>query len=333
MRAFHIVLVASLLSAAAQAAGYDANPTFAGGVEVPAFEARAESVSIEANQGLGGGFKYSAAANGIVVQRYVFDAQRKLYTGYDVLIEPNADAYGLTFRPLSITIDDFAERLANLALLPGNDPRQWKFQAPERYPDPRQAAALETIAVDLIPAGLQADQRVVDSITIMRGPKLVQRWAELQVKVQSPQSTGEARIFDAAKDVQMRLLEPRALINGNLAWQHRPVTWYVSSGELVWFYLPGRGRYILSRFPRPDLGLDLGFVKAGEVVGDSVSFTSEGDVITLQNSMPLAPDYAPHSLYVLREPDYSPASADQKDKFEYGSLSPDEVKGLGATAK
>jgi hypothetical protein len=332
VRVLCIILLGALLSATLLATGYEATPVFLGGVELPAFEPRAESASLEANQALGGGFNYSAAANGVLVQRYVFDTQLKLYTGYDVLFEPNLDrdTYLLTFRPLSIGVDEFAARLANLPLDPGNNPRQWTFQAPARYLQPRQATALETIAVDLSTANQRVGDQITDQITMMRGPKWVALALEYQPRWKSPQpaaAPGEAGIFDPAKDARMTLLEPRVRIDGNSAWQHSPVTWYVANGrELVWFYLPGRGRYILSIFAHADLG----FVKAGEVQGDSASFTSEGEVITLENSMPIASGYAPHSLYVLHQPEYSPASADQKDRFEYGSLSPDEIKPVAA---
>jgi hypothetical protein len=79
-----------------------------------------------------------------------------------------------------------------------------------------------------------------------------------------------------------------------------------SSGEItgsaVWIYIPNRGRYILSLAPHPELG----FRKAGEVRGTSLSFTLGADTILLNSARTVAPGDSPFNLYVLAESGWRP---------------------------
>jgi hypothetical protein len=330
--------------------------TLVGGVEVPAFKQRVEPASSEMSQAIGGGFKFSASGDGVLVQRYVFDTLHRIYSGYDVLVEPSpaSDACVLTFRQLSINIDEFAERLANLPLQRGNNPREWNFQAPASPPLSQSARQGETIAVDLI-AIAGGGQEVVDYITIMQGPRAALRTGELQALARSlaapsnsarpsppapssppkaspsiptPTMPGEARVF-SAEDAEMRVVRPRVLANGAVVEDPTGAAGQASTGSLVWFYLPSRGRYVLSLVPRDDLG----FTKAGEVRGGSASFTSESDTIIIECPIDIAPGHAPYYLYVLHDLDFSPASAAQKSRLVYGSVSPEELRRLGPDVK
>ena len=54
---------------------------------------------------------------------------------------------------------------------------------------------------------------------------------------------------------------------------------------VVWLYVGNRGRYYLSLLPHPKLG----FRKAGEVRGSSLSFTIGSDTLTLSSASPDRP--------------------------------------------
>jgi hypothetical protein len=56
----------------------------------------------------------------------------------------------------------------------------------------------------------------------------------------------------------------------------------------------------LSLVPRPELG----FRKAGEVRGSSLSFVIGKDTFTLSTGGRIAPGQAAYSLYVLHDPDF-----------------------------
>jgi hypothetical protein len=133
-----------------------------------------------------------------------------------------------------------------------------------------------------------------------------------------PTVDGTPRNFSAA-DAEMRLTQPQATLNGtplSTAARVSSVT-----GSLVWFYLPGRGRYILSLVPRPELD----FQRAGEVRGGAISVTLGGDIITLESPAEIAAGHAPYNLYVLRDPDWEPTTPAQKGHFAVGSVAPEEL--------
>jgi hypothetical protein len=133
-----------------------------------------------------------------------------------------------------------------------------------------------------------------------------------------PTVEGTARDFSAA-DAEMRLSQLRATINGtpqSITGRAPNVT-----GSLVWFYLPGRGRYILSLVPRPQLD----FQKAGEVRGGAITLTLGGDAITLEPPLAIAAGNAPYVLYVLRDPEWEPTTLAQKGQFAVGSVAAEEL--------
>jgi hypothetical protein len=117
----------------------------------------------------------------------------------------------------------------------------------------------------------------------------------------------------------MRLNQPQATLNGtpqSTAGRVSNVT-----GSLVWFYLPGRGRYILSLVPRPELD----FQRAGEVRGGAITLTLSGDTIRLESPVEIATGHAPYNLYVLRDPEWEPTTPEQKGHFAVGSVAPEEL--------
>lgn len=97
-----------------------------------------------------------------------------------------------------------------------------------------------------------------------------------------------------------------------------------ATGTLVWFYLPKRGRYILSLVPRPELG----FAKVGEVRGGTIRFQMAGDEFALESYTPVAPGSAPYTLYVLHDGDWEPTARNQVDQSLTGSVSPGELAAL-----
>ena len=76
----------------------------------------------------------------------------------------------------------------------------------------------------------------------------------------------------------------------------------------MWLYLPGRGRYILSLVPRPELD----FKVAGEFRGGKAALTVGTDLISLECNNEIAPGHAPYRLYILLDPLWEPTAQSQK---------------------
>ena len=134
-----------------------------------------------------------------------------------------------------------------------------------------------------------------------------------------PTVEGPPRDFSAA-DAEMRLTQPRVTLNGTVQPAAGRATPSVT-GNLVWFYIPGRGRYILSLVPRPELD----FHKAGEVRGGRIALTLNSDAITLECFSEIATGHAPYSLYVLRDSQWEPTAQAQKGQLAIGSVDAGEL--------
>jgi hypothetical protein len=250
-----------------------------------------------------------------VIHRVLLDRARKVVFGYDVRVEPEAgvDTYRLVFDPLSMTPE-----VRELTL--GGDNTQWRQLA-----GPAISTQWQGARVGVPPVGAQrseitgvrrgqvlelhllttdSGQTLTDYVTIDRP------WPKTQgfSTVPAPDfhfSAGPARDF-AVGDVQLELIAPRVNVNGRPEpSSDRASPSSTARGAVVWFYLPGRGRYLLSLAPRQELG----FRRAGEIRGSIARFTFGEETITLLSGDRIAPGAGAYTLYVLRDPAWRPTYA------------------------
>src|SRR5207253_3237540 len=76
------------------------------------------------------------------------------------------------------------------------------------------------------------------------------------------------------------------------------------SASLPYFPVPQHGRLIISLAPQPDLG----FRKAGEIRGSTLSVTFEGHTLSLVSNGRIAPGAGPFNVYVLHQPEWTERS-------------------------
>jgi hypothetical protein len=145
------------------------------------------------------------------------------------------------------------------------------------------------------------NQAVVDYVTVQEPSRVFRGFNTPARDREFAFAPGPARDF-RTDDVQLSLQAPRLSINGKLD-ETSAQRYDAVSGAVVWFYAAKRGRYILSLAPRPELG----FRKAGEVRGSSLSFTLGNDTFTVSTGGRIAPGQAPFNLYVLHEPEWKPS--------------------------
>ena len=74
------------------------------------------------------------------------------------------------------------------------------------------------------------------------------------------------------------------------------------SGAALWFYLPERGRFVMSLLPNPKLG----FRRAGEVSNSSLTFTEGRERYDIQSTSRIVPAGGRFNLYVLHDPKWRP---------------------------
>lgn len=235
------------------------------------------------------------------IYRVMIDRARRVYFGYEVHVEPLPQRmYRVTFQQLDLTPETFKE-------IHIDDPSSWKkleLGVPIGRPlsslrdAPDTVGALDVIAVDLM-MNQQTGQKIVDYV-VMQGPNQGWSFGQLPVQREFAYAPGTPRDF-AVEDASLRLAEIRVSINGKID-ETTTTSYGEVYGPAVWFTLRNRGRFILSLVPHPELG----FRKAGEVRGTSLTFVLGTDTFTLNSAKTIAPGDAPFNLYVLQEAGWRP---------------------------
>jgi hypothetical protein len=233
-------------------------------------------------------------AGGLVVtsvfHRYMTDSAARKYFGYDLMIDPTPEGkYRVTFLPLTL----------NAARLQLDQPTAWSLIPLPSLPPPVVVGGRkdrQQVAVDLFVYPITG-QRIVDYLSIgddRHSPRL---------------PSGSPRDF-TVDDAPLTLTKPRLLLNGTLV----EAMGGGISGEAVYLYLPGHGRYAFSLAANAPLG----FRKAGEVRGKSLSFAWGGNTVVFECEEPVAPGGGVFNLYVRHEPSWRPRG---KDQLELGASS------------
>jgi len=101
-----------------------------------------------------------------------------------------------------------------------------------------------------------------------------------------------------AEDAEMELTAPSLMLDGNMV----ELPQAGGKGNIVWVYVPGRGRYLLSLSPHSDLGFRL----AGQVGGASLWLHLADEEFEMETAERIAPGSALYNLYALRQPDWQP---------------------------
>jgi len=301
---------------------------------LPSFYIRSEPASAEIPD-LGSSVAlHRSAAGSVVARRIVTDAAANIYFAYELVIEPGGqpDAFLASFRPLDPASD-------------GLDPAHFIMRTPATFPPQRMIHLGESLAISLgIAPGSGAT--LTDEIVLDRTPLRVEDVlnlrdrlslgvAHLHLSVElrrrgieptppasqeprappAPTITGAPRPF-AAADTEFRTQSLRLRVNGG-----PEVELLSARGRLIWFSLPGRGRYILSLVPRPELG----FVKAGEARGGYLNLQIDGDSFVLTSGASIAPAGAAYFVYALYDPEWAPTASSQRGKPQAGSAGPEEI--------
>lgn len=196
------------------------------------------------------------------------DPAHKRSFGYDLRLEPSADgnAVQLRIEPLK-----FSPEL-KYSVEPG-----WTLLAPPKYPVIPNLKVGDTVALDLL-VNPATGQKIVDYLTLQR-------------------SGGVAAPHDfSLADVELFLNQPRVRVNGKLV--EATATYQNGvSGTVVWLYLAGHGRFVVSLFPNEKLG----FQKNGVTSADTLTFREGATEYRVECASAIAPGSGPYNLYVVHE--------------------------------
>jgi|SRR5688572_11875042 len=230
-----------------------------------------------------------------IIHRVLLDRRGRVYVGYDVrvVVLPEPNTYRVTFQRLTMTPDAAKEIM-------GEGFSSWRPLPRSNWGPPatQDIRGGDVLQLEFL-ANPSTGQQVVDYVTVQEPSRKFNGFDVLPERKFS-YTPGPSRDF-GTDDAELTIQAPRLIINGRLD-ESSTRNFGEISGALVWIYTAKRGRYILSLVPRPELG----FRRAGEVRGSSLSFVVGTDEFRLSSGARIAPGQASFNLYVLHEPDWKP---------------------------
>jgi len=223
-----------------------------------------------------------------VVHRVLSDAAGNFVFGYDLIVEPVAATkqFKVSLRPLSARFEE---------------------QLRSRRPSTTTSRAAQNISTLPRPADAQLiDDGDAFALDLLINPQTGVKIVDV-VKV----SFDRARLLGAPRSVPLRdftlgnvelaVRDYELTINGELVGGGRRKAARGCAGALVWFYVPGRGRFIFSLIPHE--GYD--FQKVGRIEHNKISFTRGGDAYEWTSSAPVVGASGGNwNLWVLHDANY-----------------------------
>ncbi|PYS47314.1 MAG: hypothetical protein DMF68_16350 [Acidobacteria bacterium] len=250
------------------------------------------------------------------IRRVLVDREGSLYFGYALVIEPilQTKQFKVSVRPLSP--EDEQELRTRKSFQTRRLHPNYNAAMLTRSSTPQVISDGDTFALDVLVNPLTGD-KITDIVTI---------------------STDRARLEDAPvsetprdftlEDVEMRMIDYRLLINGELAAVGKQSG--ACAGALIWFHLPERGgRLIFSVMPHA--GYD--FQKIGTIEGNKIKFTLNGDQYEWISNTPIVGNGGYWNLYVLYDKAYIPDPFLLGVGGEVKMEQPDKESGLSALEK
>ena len=243
-------------------------------------------------------------ADNHVVHRVLVDAGGNFVFGYDLVVEPIAASkqFKVSVKPLSV---EFEEQLRSRQQQPAG------VVAASRAPQsvttlPRATDAQliddgDAFALDLL-VNSETGIKIMDVVKVSFDRAKL--WSEPQ------QRSMPLRDFTLG-NVELAVREHKLTINGELVGGGKPVRGF--TGALLWFYVPERGRFIVSLMPHE--GYD--FQKVGRIENNKISFKLGGDVYEWTSSAPVVGRSGGNwNLWVLHDPAYVSDFASQEQIVE-----------------
>ncbi len=266
---------------------------------------------------------YSSQSEGIV-HRVMTDRKNKIYLGYDLSVERLGDSgqFRVTIRPLSKTPDALTKNSSGgtgavqgsgeggysvsvgknrtgavqgsgVSMATGKsgspDYTDYSPQSLQSYPDPVVIDDGDSISIDLLenPA---TGTKISDVITInYRGGQFG--------AIYSADSSAKDFTMD---DLILRIEYPSIQVNEERFTSRAGV-----AGNVIWVYIPGKGRFVFSFVPQPGYG----FTKTGVIEDKNIRFSLNGDVYNLTSKSTVLCYGGKWNLWVMHDADYTPDSS------------------------
>ncbi len=217
------------------------------------------------------------------VHHIINDAAHHRAFGYDIGLDPAADG-----QTAQIRIERWNPAESKISFHAG-----WTFLQLPKYPVIPNVKVGETVALDLL-VNSSTGQKVVDYLTLRRRD---------DIDLRNPPHD-----FTVA-DAELTLAGPRVFVNGKLDAEESAGG---MSGAVIWLYLEGRGRFVLSLIPNDKLG----FARNGVVSRNGLLFHDRGAEFRVECDSRIAPGSGTYNLYLRQEREWRPGGG---PPFQFGS--------------
>jgi hypothetical protein len=236
-------------------------------------------------------------ADNHVVHRVLVDAEGNFVFGYDLIVEPVAATkqFKVSVKPLS---QEFEEKLRARQPAAGANRAPPNVSTLPRSGDAQFVDDGDAFALDLL-VNAQTGVKIVDVVKVS--------FDRAKLWSVPPRRSVPLRDFTLG-NVELAMRDYKLTINGELVGGgQKPARG--SAGALLWFYVPNRGRFIVSLMPHE--GYD--FQKVGRIENNKISFTLGQDVYEWTSSAPVVGNGGNWNLWVLHDAGYVSdfASAEQ----------------------
>lgn len=231
--------------------------------------------------------------------RVIVDAAHKRFFGYNLYLEPLAGAQTVRLRFEPLTLPRL--QMESFGIAEG-----WTQLTLPKYPAV-SARVGETAALDLL-VNPASGRKIVDYLTLRRSG------------LGGGSAGGAARDL-AVADLELKLDSPRVSVNGRLVEATAQFRGGIT-GNVVWLYLAGHGRFVISLFPPSVPGFD----KSGVLGASSLTFRDGDAEYRVDCHTEIAPATGSYNLYVHHDAGWRPRGADAVAPFLIGGA--DKVERL-----
>ena len=221
------------------------------------------------------------------IRRVFVDSGSEFFFGYDLVIEPVADAkrFRVTVRPLGP--EDEKELRARSSFKTRRIHPDYNAAGLSRVSGPQIIEDGDAFALDVL-INPQTGGKIVDVVQVSFDQSKLR---------EAPVTESPPRDYTLA-DVELNISNYKLLVNGEMVAGAKRTGG--CAGPLVWFHLPGKGRFILSLTPHD--GYD--FRKVATIEHNKISFNWDGTRYEWFSSSPVVGSGGNWNLWVMLDAGY-----------------------------
>jgi hypothetical protein len=230
--------------------------------------------------------------SGNTFHRILTDINNKIYFGYDLVVEPSSEKgkYNISFKPLTKTPQDFYKNYKNNDVVKSMKLPNYEGFTARSLPE--------------YPSGIILSDGDTMTLDILENPQTKSKISDVIVVTNDNRKYGD--YFSDSKpprdfkieDVQFGLKEIGIYINDELYKSTRGGM----SGAVIWIYIPGKGRFIMSPFEQPGYN----FQKTGIIDNKQIIFDYDGDKYKFTSKDFILNYGGKWNLWVMLDTDYKP---------------------------